>query len=35
MEPAAPEPQVDLTVDKDGIVDSERTSKGHRELNDI
>jgi len=29
MDPAAPEPQVDFTIDRDGFVDSENTSKGH------
>ena len=35
MDPAAPEPQVDLAVDRDDIVGSEGTSKAHRGSNDI
>lgn len=34
MDSAAPEPQVDLTVGADDVVDGPATSKGHRGLDD-
>jgi len=34
MDPAAPEPKVDFTVNSDHVVDSENISKGHRGLDE-
>ncbi|DBB03950.1 TPA: hypothetical protein ACH3X1_013023 [Trebouxia sp. C0004] len=34
MDSAAPEPELDLTVDTDDVGDSQATSKGHRGLDD-
>jgi len=34
MDPAAPEPKVDFTVNSDDVVDSENIPKGHRGLDE-